>query len=259
MSAILDAALESLALDIYPVPIKTGTKEPPMTGWTNLRLTVDDLPSYFSNGNQIGWLLGIPPFPVADVDFDCQEALDVARHFNLPKTSRIFGRKSKPASHRLYELPEEFSSTKFKDPVLVKQKHEHPVIIELRGKGGQTVVPPSFHPLGEQVRWEQEGEFGKTTHAELRAWVAKIAAAALLIRYWPKGHETRQALAGMLARAGWPEKDTAEFVCAVLRVTQPERPRKLAPMCTVATNGWNAAKISSGGQSWSNCSANTGR
>jgi putative DNA primase/helicase len=96
------------------------------------------------------------------------------------------------------------------------------MIVEIRGRGCQTVVPPSIHESGEQIEWEWEGEFGKTTLTELRRWVAKIAAAALLVRYWQRGHETRHALAGMLARSGWAQKDTAEFVSAVVQVAQPD-------------------------------------
>jgi predicted P-loop ATPase len=221
VSSTLEAARATLALDIYPVPIKPGMKRPPMRGWQNCRLTVDDLQEHFSNGNGLGWLLGIKPRPIADVDIDCGEAVAVSSLIPLPKTNRIFGRLSNPCSHYLYELPEEFESESFKDP-LRNGTDKHPGIIELRGRGGQTVVPPSVHPSGEQIKWEHEGDFGKTTLNVLQILVAKIAAASLLVRYWPRGHETRHAIAGMLARAGWDEKDTVEFVCALLHFTQPD-------------------------------------
>jgi hypothetical protein len=201
---ILEGARATLALNLWPVPIKPGTKRPPMREWQKLRLTVDDLQEHFSNG--LGVLRGVPPRPIADVDVDCPEALAVAPLFDGPKTGRISGRASKPRSHYFFELPEEFSSEQFNDP-LRTGKNGKPSIIELRGRGGQTVVPPTIHESGEQIRWEHKGEFGKTTFAELLKWVRKIAAAALLVRYWPRGHETRHALAGMPARAGWPEND----------------------------------------------------
>jgi P4 family phage/plasmid primase-like protien len=224
MTSTLDAAKEMLASDIFPVPITPGTKRPPMRAWENLRLTVDKLhePEFFGDRNGIGILLGIKPRPIADVDFDCAEARTVAPWIPLPKTDRIFGRPSNPHSHHLYELDGEFESEPFKDP-LRKGKDEHPVMIELRGRGGQTVVPPSIHaPSGEQIDWERKGNYGKSTLAELRRGVAKIASVALLVRYWPRGHETRHALAGMFARAGWAEEETAEFVCAVVRAAQPD-------------------------------------
>jgi predicted P-loop ATPase len=155
------------------------------------------------------------------VDIDCAEALAVAPLIHGPGTSQISERASNPLSHYFFELPEEFDSVPFKDP-LWKGKDAKPSIIELRGKGSQTVVPPTLHETGEQIRWEHEDEFGKTTLSELSTWVAKIAAAAFLIRYWPRGHETRHALAGMLARAEWTEEATTEFVCAVMHVAQPD-------------------------------------
>lgn len=150
VSSTLEAAREALALDIYPVPIKPGMKRPPMRGWQNCRLSVDDLQEHFSNGNGLGWLLGIKPRPIADVDIDCGEAIAVSSLIPLPKTGRIFGRLSNPCSHYRYELPEGFESKSFKDP-LRNGTDKHPVIIELRGRGGQTVVPPSVHPSGEQI------------------------------------------------------------------------------------------------------------
>jgi P4 family phage/plasmid primase-like protien len=223
-SAILDAARETLALDVWPVPIKTGTKRPPMTGWQNLRLTVDDLAEFFSNGNNgLGWLLGISPRPIADIDVDSPEALAVARLIKGPQTDRVFGRRSTPGAHHLYELTEEFDRVLFEDPVMKKNNpHAKAMLVELRGRGGQTIVPPSLHESGEQREWERRGEFGKTTFTELRAWVAKVASAALLVRYWPRGYETRHAMAGMLARAGWTEEATTEFVRAILHVAQPD-------------------------------------
>lgn len=222
--SILDAALETLALNIYPLPILKGTKKPPMKEWQRVRLTLDDLPEYFGNGhdNQLGWVLGIEPRPICDVDVDCQEARAVAQLVAGPKTNRVLGRPSAPTSHYFFELPEEFASEKFEDLVAKKEKKSKPMLIELRGRGGQTVVAPSIHESGESRRWERNGEFGITTLVELRPWVAKIAAAALLVRYWPGGHETRQALAGMLARAGWAKEEAIEFVTAVVKIAQPE-------------------------------------
>ena len=223
---VLEAARDFLARDIYSIPIRPRSKCPAIADWTNARLGLDDLSEHFSNGHGLGVLLGIQPRVIGDVDLDCIEALAVRPLITGPVTERIFGRKSKPLSHFLYELPEPFDRVYFEDPVLKKQDpHAKATLIELRGQGGQTVVPPSVHESGEQITWERAGEFGKTTLAALHAWVAKIAAAALLVRYWPRGHETRHALAGMLGRAGWDKEAAAEFVLAVLRAAQPDTRR----------------------------------
>lgn len=226
-SAILDAARETLALGIYPVPVKAGTKKPVGTGWGEKRLTIDELAQYFSNGNGLGWLLGIKPRPIADVDLDCPEALRVTPLIAGPKTQRISGHKSNPASHCFYELPEECGSTKFQDPFRKKDEGKK-MIVELRGKGGQTVVPPSIHhPSGEPYEWTKKGNFGTTTHSDLLRWVSKIAAASLLVRYWNARVSARLALIGMLCRAEWPEEETLEFIEAVIRIADPNDLREV--------------------------------
>lgn len=218
--SVFDAALATLALSIYPVPVKPGAKRPPMTEWQKLRLTADDLQEHFSNGSNIGWLLGIFPRPIADVDLDCPEALAVAPLIAGPKTQRISGHKSNPDSHYFFELPGECGSTKFQDPFR-KKDEEKKMIVELRGKGLQTIVPPSVHVSGELYEWTKKGEFGITTCSDLLRWVSKIAAAAFLVRYWNPRVSARLALIGMLCRAGWPEEETLEFVSAVIRIADP--------------------------------------
>jgi len=71
VATVFEAARDSLALGIYPVPVKPGAKRPSCgENWQDLRLTVDELQSYFDNGQNIGWLLGIAPRFIADIDFD---------------------------------------------------------------------------------------------------------------------------------------------------------------------------------------------
>jgi predicted P-loop ATPase len=219
--SVLDAALDSLRSSIYPVPIKPGSKRPPMEGWQNLRVTVDDLQEHFNNGNNMGWLLGIGPRPILDVDQDCQEALAVAPLISGPKTDRISGHKSNPSSHYFFEVPGECETVKFLDPFR-KGKDERKMIVELRGKGCQTIVPPSIHPSGELYEWAKKGDFGKAAYSDVLRWVSKIAAAALLVRYWQARVSGRLALIGMLCRAEWPEEETLEFVSAVIRIADPD-------------------------------------
>src|SRR5208283_1796149 len=79
--------------------------------------------------------------------------------------------------------------------------------------------PPSIHhPSGEPYEWAKNGEFGKTTYSELLRWTSKIAAASLLVRYWPGRVSARLGLIGMLVRAEWPEEETLEFVSAIIKI-----------------------------------------
>ena len=59
---------------------------------------------YF-NGNpaNIGILMGKPSGGLVDIDIDNTDALRFADRF-LPKTNCVFGRQSKPRSHRIYKV-----------------------------------------------------------------------------------------------------------------------------------------------------------
>lgn len=222
MATIFEAARDSLALGIYPIPVKPGAKRP-ATGdnWQELRLTVDDLQGQFEDGKNIGWLLGVAPTFIADIDFDCAEALALAPLIAGPKTQRIAGRKSSPNSHYFFQLPSAPAPNSFKNP-LAKKEDLKKMLVELRGKGQQTIVPPSIHISGEQYEWMKKGEFGKTTYSDLLRWASKIAAASLLVRYWPGRVSARLGLIGMLARAEWPEAETLEFVSAIIKIADAD-------------------------------------
>jgi hypothetical protein len=144
------------------------------------------------------------------VDLDSPEARKLAGHF-LPETRMRHGRQRRRASHYWYLVhptpePEKFSDTGGK------------CLVELRSKGQQTIVPPSIHPNGDAVVWEEYGEPATVDAVELRECVARLAACALVARNWPgtgSRHNAAMALAGALLRNGWSESDVAQFVsCA---------------------------------------------
>ena len=141
----------------------------------------------------------------------------------------IFGRQSKPASHYFYRCNPIVRSRKYIDPVNKK------TIVELRcqkttgGMGLQTVVPPSVHESGEQVRFEPcyDGAPAEVTANALMDAVRQIAATALLARYWPKEgsrHDAFLALAGTLRRAGWQLDRAVAFHRAIYSVLWPGCP-----------------------------------
>lgn len=51
-----DLVRRLIVLGYYPVPIPAGCKGPTISGWQNLRMTVDEVPQYF---NQEGMLVGV--------------------------------------------------------------------------------------------------------------------------------------------------------------------------------------------------------
>ena len=107
---------------------------------------------------------------------------------------------------------------KFSDP----RHKEDATLVELRQDGHQTLVPPSKAD-GEIRTWDQDGDLAHVDGAILSSAVARLAAAALLARYWPASgrHDARMALGGALVRASWAEEEAVAFVQAVVQVAQP--------------------------------------
>ena len=188
----LEAAREDLRRGWYSAPIPPGEKGPKIRGWQDLRLSKTALPRHFSHGENRGLILGEPSGGLIDVDLDSPETIQLAAEF-LPPTDRRHGRKSKRESHWWYvSIDGKAKTVQFKDV-------DGTMLVELRGTGGQTVVPPSTHPCGEQLIWHANGEAASVNYSELRVAVAKLAAAAMLARHWPAAgsrHAAALALAG---------------------------------------------------------------
>ena len=125
-------------------------------------------------------------------DLDCPEAVAVAEHI-LP-TTLMSGREKSPRSHYWYLTTPIPKYRKFTDI-------NGETILELRGAGHQTVVPPSLHPEGDLYRWENDADFSKIDGGELEQLAKETATAALLRRYWEKDGRNRHHLA--LAAAGF--------------------------------------------------------
>ena len=224
----LDAALRWIRRGFSPVPVPHMSKGPVIKEWQRIEMTTDQAPQYFNGAPQnIGVLLG-DKFGSTDVDCDCAEAITAAREL-LPETGLIFGRQSKPFSHYFYRSDPALRTAQFLDPL------DRSTLVELRGlsSGGsiglQTVVPPSTHQSGEQVRFE-EGFDGAPSNIDgevLSVAVRRVAAAALLARHWPEQggrHSAFLALAGMHVRAGCSVNDAMAFHRVIYRCLWPDDP-----------------------------------
>ena len=144
-----------------PIPVHAGSKKPVGDGWQHQRLTLVDLPSKFEKGSNVGVLLGIRPRVIVDVDCDSPEAIACAKLIRRPRHAPelLFGRRSKPCSHYLFELGAEFETMQFKDL-------DGKMIAEMRGKAGngnpqQTVVPGSMHQTFDDCRLGREKRLRK--------------------------------------------------------------------------------------------------
>ena len=124
-SAVIIAAREYLRRGWSPIAVEPHGKVPkPRCGWEKQRLTETDLPKCFSDGNNVGIHFGTPSNGVVDVDLDCTEALALADCF-LPATESVFGKKSKPRSHRLYRITKPTDYIKLTDPLLPSEDARH--------------------------------------------------------------------------------------------------------------------------------------
>jgi Bifunctional DNA primase/polymerase, N-terminal len=206
----LDAALEYIARGWNPVPVAYKSKKPSGgNDWQKVIIDAASAPRYFNGATMnVGLQLGPASCGLTDVDLDCEEAIAIAPAI-LPATGAIFGRKSKPGSHRLYyttiaqTVP---SAALFYDA----HKGKGGRLLELRigadGHAAQTVAPPSTHESDETVRWEGTGDPAMVDDEVLRSGVERVAAYALLARHWPdpfSGHHHAALVAGgFLARTG---------------------------------------------------------
>ena len=233
--AIRDAARQYKARGWKPIPMREGEKRP--IGAEAKDWQIKDIPVMPYHRN-VGVQFGACSGGLCDVDIDCREAMGLAAYF-LPETGAVFGRESNPKSHWLYvttlhETAEQ-ATTQYTDPTRQNsedvEQRKSAMLVELRTgrverkrdgttetKGALSMFPPSIHPTGEQVRWDEDGEPGRPENSELQECVALLATAALLVRHYPgEGRRQRAALVlgGVLARARWDAEKITKFVGVV--------------------------------------------
>ena len=221
MDPVVEAAVHAFEQGWSPIPILQGHKRPAVSDWTNTRYkTKKEIEEAFKDSN-LGVLLGDASNGLIDIDLDSPEAMSLADGF-LPVTRMIHGRKSSPKSHYWYRVEGWTVRTEaFKDPVLEKTDPGRATLIEIRGTGGQTLLPPSVHPSGEQYKWSGGWKApAVVSYTEIYKHIRWLAAATLLARYWPgegNRHDASMALAGGLLKSADEElaKDAEAFIASV--------------------------------------------
>ena len=160
------------------VPIPAGQKGTFEQGWQTRNYALGD----FSAGGNVAVLLGPRSGELVDIDLDCPEALALADTY-LPATGAVFGRASKPRSHRLYTSAGALFEA-FADPLADRKK----TLLELRAQGRDggahlTLIPPSIAD-GERREWEGDViEPVAFDAAKLRRRCAYLAIGCLIRRY----------------------------------------------------------------------------
>jgi putative DNA primase/helicase len=164
-----------------PVPIPARQKGPRISGWQRLRLTAEDIPRYFTNGQNIGLINGEASGGLVTVDLDCPEAIALAGRFLEPTLTS--GRESVPDSHWWYISP----GLEHREFEGIPKTASEGTILELRSTDHQTVVEPSVHPSGEHYRWSRSGLEPLEISADALTTAGRcLAAAALIARHLPE-------------------------------------------------------------------------
>jgi hypothetical protein len=196
------AASRYIKRGVAVIPVPADEKNPGRFGWEALRITEEEIPNYWTNGQNIGVLVGEPSGWRVDVDLDADEAVTIAGRF-LPPTLTS-GRMSRPHSHWWYIAPEAVTQDW---SVPDREKQTDVKLVELRSTGRQTLVAPSTHPDGDSYIWHSESglEPAEITADELAARCRVLATATFIARRVPPvggRHDFALALAGFLLRPG---------------------------------------------------------
>jgi hypothetical protein len=231
---IANAALAYVKRGWKPIPVSRRTKKPIGQGWQKRPFD----PNQF-NGDplNVGVQFGAVSAGLTDVDLDSTDANALALEF-LPPTKAVFGRRSKPRSHRLYVTDLAHTETR---SVLQYKDTAGAMIVELRigsnGKGAMSVFPPSLHGSGETVQWISDGEPARVDGDMLKRSVLHLAVACVLKPAYPgegSRHEGALVLGGVLASADWNADNIERLVDVLARACRDDDPRDRVVAATSA-------------------------
>lgn len=222
-NVVLTAAQQYDALGIAVRPVKFKSKAA-LDGWDRDDFAPFDWTQLVKQGCNIGAMLGPKSNGLTDLDLDCPEAVALAPFF-MPKTNARFGRDGSRNSHWLYRC--KLHQTVEKAAIQCTDPVSKAMLVELRigTKPAQTVIPPSVHESGEQIRWEEgcsiDGVCNIENDEDFLQSFNKLAAATLLSQQWSEGvrNKATLALAGWLARQKWGEEEATQFVVAIAKAT----------------------------------------
>ena len=223
----LDVARFFRSVGAWPVEVPYKAKGPNITGWHEMRLDDLAIQRTWGNGAQrnIGLLNGADVGDMADADMDLSAARAVARFF-LPETGLRWDRDGAPNSHHIYRLtgiPADAKALSFKDPTVKKgdMTEGHKGMLCELGLNKHALAPGSVHPNGEFIRFEPGGQGEPLTieYDTMRRGMSKIAAVALLEKWWVIGrHAMALPLAGLLCRGGMAQDEAETFLRALCAV-----------------------------------------
>ena len=184
---------ELCAQDAY-LKLKPKAKMPVANDWPNQGKHLDEVIS--PDGN-LGLILGATS-GLLDVDLDCREAKALADVI-LSMPHAVFDRGSDDSGHHLYR------ASSFGPRKAFNAKGSKSTLVELRGNGSQTMIPPSFHPNGSKLAFTTfNPDAAEVTYVGLRQSVNLLAACAEVAQNWTDGmrHDLSLSFSGLCLKAG---------------------------------------------------------
>ncbi len=203
------------SVDCFTVRVPEGQKDPGHYGWDPKAMSQEKSNQNLHRVENSSDNLGLHLFNnVVDVDIDTDDPFTLAAiDYFLPHTPHIWGRKSKPRTHRLYTVVSQnglFDPREHKFLSVAAQIDE--IRVELRGgdqsNGQYSLLPGSIHPSGETYEWSDPSSARTTPIAiplERLIYATKCAmVASLIARYFTEGqrHHLGQAFSGWMFRVG---------------------------------------------------------
>ena len=171
------------AQDAY-LALRPKSKIPVGTNWPEQGTSQEEALS--ANGN-LGLLLGSKS-RIMDVDLDCSEAKALAGLI-LPKPFVQFDRGTADSGHFLYK------ATSFGPTKRFGANGAKSTLVELRGDGSQTMIPPSVHPEGDSLVFKDVNpDAAEIEYSDLLRSVSFLAACAEITKLWSVGRRHDLAL-----------------------------------------------------------------
>ncbi len=178
-------------------------------------------PNDFLPGEGVALVLGDD---IADLDLDHPMACRIAQRL-VPMHLRtfVFERAGKPFSHIVLRVPGIDKRYVFND--IKKEGEDNKPLLELRGKRTlYTVLPPSPHPSGEEMRFVAEGALVEVSEDDAVLLARAIAIGALVVLHYPTSdrHFAISHLTGLLLRGGMSENGVRKTINAIVREAEVE-------------------------------------
>jgi hypothetical protein len=244
-----DAAVFYKSLGWEPLVLPAREKAP-KGKWGNLAERSDeDLRRAYSGVSNIGIALGSRSNGLLDFDFDWPEAARIANLVLVHLPS--FGRIGSPNSHR-FAKGSLGKNTRFQIPAAAQNLFDtdKATVLELRGDGLQTMVPPSVHPNEELLRWNDDPRrIPEADGGELERYAGCVASLAVILNRYPRGSGNRDniclALTGTLIRAGFADEEIDAWVTHVAALAGDEEAEKRGGKAAASR-----AKFDTGEETW---------